>query len=201
MTTFDKVSVFLYRSGILISVLSVWYGTWAAYRATSGAIEDQAIAPARLTAVFTVFFISTGVSITFLHLYSRQVLNIIRSFFVIAALILVPFAALHFSGRLLLDVLTSFIGVAGFGFLLAAFSGIGAKEAFCFRILEGYYYGSLFALLVFIQLISVLIGNPWSLPELKTGMLAIISILTLLFLIKKFRLPLYVDIGDKSRYG
>jgi uncharacterized integral membrane protein len=198
LTIADRIAVFLYRTGIIVTVLCIVYGAYLVYSLAKGAIIAS---PGEMTAALAAFFVSIGISISLLHLYSRKILRIVRALFVIAALILIPYSIFNFSDRLALEILASPIGVIGLGFLFAAFSAIGAKEAFCFRLYEGYAYGIVSALLVFVHLGTVLFAAPDSLLIFKTILLFVISILTVLFTLKKMRLPLHYDIGDKSRYG
>ncbi|MDH4263147.1 MAG: DUF2301 domain-containing membrane protein [Spirochaetia bacterium] len=197
LTMYDKFSVFFYRMGIVISAMCILYAVYYFYLNTYDKILPKYFYGAYAIIVFWIFVISVSTSVTFLHLYSKKVLNIIRAFSVIGALTLILLAV---SGNL--DYLALFesngwrgkIGVIGLGFVLAGFSGIGAKEAFCFKLNEGYAYGIGLAILVILHLLGLLS------PHFGFMFSTFIGGLVLIFTIRKLFLPLHYDIGDKSRY-
>ncbi len=196
LTTFDKISVGLYRSGIVLAMLCIVYAAAFFYHVVFEIPLPFFLSGPNHTLVFWIFVSSVCFSISFLHLYSRQILNVIRSFAVIGFIILVARAI---AGEGLTEIIYSKgvsgkIGVAGWGFIMAAFAGIGAKEAYCFRLKEGYAYGILSAILVLTHLFGLL--------SQLTGyiLILLIAILVVTFTVRKLRLPLHYDIGDKSKY-
>ena len=220
LTTFDKVSVTLYRTGIILATLCLLFGVYYFHHLIGALITgseplpigsygeemskiNRDLIPEILrgdlpTVVFWVFFCSVGVSISFLHLYSKQILQVIRSFFVLGALILIPLNFLGADPLLKMIILRDggygLLGTFGMGFLLAAFGGVGAKEAFCFKLYEGYLYAILSAILVLMHLVGLFSAKA------EWVLLCIITVVVVIFTIKKMRLPLHYDIGDKSRY-
>ncbi|HEO65632.1 MAG TPA: hypothetical protein ENI73_07155, partial [Spirochaetes bacterium] len=147
--------------------------------------------------VFWAFFVSVGISLSFLHLYSSQILRVVQGFFMISALILIPLTFMSENSFLKsLFIGTgeyNKLGTVGIGFLLAGYSSIGAKEAYCFKLYEGYLY----AILSFFLVIIHLIGPS---PKVELGLFTVITVLAVVFTIRKLRLPLHYDIGDKSHY-
>ncbi|MES0491795.1 MAG: DUF2301 domain-containing membrane protein [Leptospirales bacterium] len=196
LTTFDKISVTLYRSGIVFSTLSLVYAVAFFYlgaQATASSIFSGGLP----FAVFWLFIICVDVSVSFLHLYSKQVLRIIQGCAAMGTIILLTgflFFGFSTSSIFYSEGIIGKVGLAGLGFVAAGFAGIGAKEAFCFKLNEGYAYGILSALLV--------IGHFFGIysPQIALGFLAVITVLVVVFTIRKLFLPLHYDIGDKSKY-
>lgn len=197
LTAYDKVTVFLYRLGIVISTACILYAVYFFYLNIYAKILPAFFSANYPVIVFWIFVISVSLSVSFLHLYSKKVLNIIRALTVAGGLIL---AFLALTGNL--DYLALFesngwrgkLGVVGLGFVLAGFSGIGAKEAFCFKLYEGYAYGIALAILVLLHLFGLLS------PRFGFIFFALIAVVILIFTFRKLFLPLHYDIGDKSRY-
>jgi len=197
LTAYDRFTVFLYRTGIVVATMCILYATGFFYLHVNALVVPPVFSGSNPVMVFWAFVGSVSVSVSFLHLYSKKVLNIIRAFAVFGVLILF-FLAL--TGNL--DYRALFeshgwqgkIGVIGLGFVLAGFSGIGAKEAFCFRLYEGYAYGIALAILVLLHLSGFLS------PGFGFVYTCLVAVLILVFTIRKLFLPVHYDIGDKSRY-
>jgi len=196
LTTYDKISVTLYRGGIVFSALSLVYAV--AYFYFGAKDSTSPIFTGSLPfIVFWIFIICVDISVSFLHLYSKQVLRIIQGCAAIGTLILLTgFLFFNFSPAPIFysEGFIGKIGLAGLGFVAAGFAGIGAKEAFCFKLNEGYAYGILSALLVIGHFIGI-----YTL-QIALGFLTVITVLVVVFTIRKLLLPLHYDIGDKSRY-
>ena len=196
LTTFDKISVTLYRGGIVLSALSLVYGVAYFFFGAKGS-SVSLFTGGFPFAVFWIFIICVDISVSFLHLYSKQILRMIQSCAAIGTLILLAgFVFFNFSPAPIFysEGIAGKIGLVGLGFVAAGFAGIGAKEAYCFKLNEGYIYGVLSALLV--------IGHFFGIytPQIALGLLSVITVLVVVFTIRKLFLPLHYDIGDKSRY-
>lgn len=197
LTWQDIVSVFIYRLGIVLCCLSMtylltffYYENW---KTTIPAFLNKGLA----TALFWVFCVSVSISVSFLHLYSKKILKIIRlmAYSGLAMVILLQFTNyLNFSDIINSLGLKGKLGILGTGLVLAGFSGIGAKEAFCFRLYEGYAFGIGLGILALLQLIGVL---PLTVAFI---LFALDWLLIFIFTARKLTLPLHYDIGDKSRY-
>jgi len=194
LTRTDKLSVFAYRTGIIISAFSIAYAAFLLFEfMQKGAIPENNYS----ILIFWCFVGSVAVSVSFLHLYSQKILRGIRVFVIIGAALLIVRSIVY--GLEINSIFTSAgfvgkLGVAGLGFVMAGFSGIGAKEAFCFKLLEGYLYAILMAILVLLQLFNI------TSTDFRISMLMVIALLVVFFTIRKMMLPLHYDIGDKSRY-
>ncbi len=197
LTAFDKVSVALYRSGIVVASLCLIFGLYYFYTLTIKGHPSSLLQSGVPEIIFWTFFVSVGISLSFLHLYSSQILRFVQGFFMMSALILIPFTFMSensFLSSIFIGVGDyNKLGTVGIGFLLAGFSAIGAKEAYCFKLYEGYLYAILSFLLVIIHLIG-----PF--PKIELGLFTVITFLVMFFTIRKLRLPLHYDIGDKSHY-
>jgi uncharacterized integral membrane protein len=71
---------------------------------------------------------------------------------------------------------------------------VAAKEAFCFRLTEGYIIAMLMPILLVLTSIGILHGD-----RAAYGLIAIAGLLVL-FNIRKVFQPIHYDIGDKSAY-
>lgn len=197
LTAFDKFTVFLYRSGIVIATACILYAIYFFYLNSAEATPNEYFIGRIPAIVFWVFVISVNMSVIFLHLYSKQILQAIRLATQAGSVILMILAVtgnLDYASLFQSSGWTGKVGVIGLGLVLAGFSGIGAKEAFCFKLYEGYAYGICLAILVLLQLFGALSAKNGFIFSLIPG------ILILVFTLRKLTLPLHYDIGDKSRY-
>ena len=197
LTTFDRFTVFLYRAGIVVSALCIAYAVTFFYLNVYAVILPEAFMNNYPVVVFWIFIASVNLSIIFLHLYSKKILRIIRIFSVAGSTILIFLALtgnLDYAALFESNGWRGKISVMGLGLVLAGFSGIGAKEAFCFKLYEGYIYGISLAILVIFHLLGILS------PKYGFIFSSFICILVIIFTIRKLFLPLHYDIGDKSRY-
>lgn len=206
LTLFDKVSVALYRGGIIISMLCLVVGAIILFFDEQSSLlfsDEKSSLTQSAQVIFWIFFCAVGCSIFTLHLYSKQVLRVIQSFYVFAAIILLLLVLISSWKPEKVDYIPAifdyWLGTIGSGFLLAAFSGIGAKEAFCFKLYEGYAYGILCLLLTLLNLLRIMFD--WNaLQSVEKTIYLLIVLLVIFFTIRKLRLPLHYDIGDKTKY-
>lgn len=200
LTTFDTLSVYLYRSGIFLACLAMVFGAIFFYTQiypTKGEPINVFTNPIP-TIVFWVFVASVGTSIMFLHLYNGKILKVFQGFFILSAILFAitflikenPVLPTLFEGTGLQRVISTF----ALGFTLATLGAIGAKEAFCFKLYEGYLFAILSALLVLIHLTGL------ASITFEFWFYVIITILVVIFTFRKLVLPLHYDIGDKTKY-
>ena len=197
LTRGDIISVFLYRSGIIFSMLALVYGFLFYFHViTHRTVPSFLSGPNHHIALFLLTF-SVVLSTSFLHLYSKTLLKAIR-IFALTGLVILIVRYIYFGNDIPSIVFSRGVsgktGVIGWGFIMAGFSGIGAKEAFCFKLYEGYAYAILSAMFVLLHLAGAL--------SLSAGFIfvTLITGLVVIFTFRKLRLPLFYDIGDKSRY-
>lgn len=185
LTVSDKVSVVLYRAGILISALLVCF---IAYLLFNGA-GPQAIKPMCLA-----LFASVGLSVSFIHLYVRSYKRNLIKLYIISLIALI---GLYFLSGGSPESLFSAGKSFGPLFLLPLSGCLGfitAKEAFCFKLMEGYLLAILMPAYLFLLSTGIF---PASFASYG---LLLIALLLVLFTLRKVFMPLHFDIGDKSAY-
>ena len=191
LTREDKFSVVLYRGGIVLSAIIVaGLAFFLSGTATSSTTPVQSLAADGL---LYGLFAAVGMSVFFIHLYVGRFKRYLRNLYVIglgclAALLVIGKGSL--SGALAQQPATALLllplsGCLGF---------VTAKEAFCFRLFEGY----LLAMLMPVYLLLVA-GTGLNSQGAGSG-LVLIAALLVLFTLRKVFMPIAYDIGDKSAY-
>jgi len=187
LTREDTVTVVLYRIGIVLSAIMV-----------SGLAYLLAIpSPPSNSPLADILgyglYASVGMSVFFIHLYMGKFKTFLKNLFYLglaglAGLLFIgngslSFALMHepYSALLLLPL----AGCLGF---------VTAKEAFCFKLFEGY----LLAMIMPFYLLLVAVGS-LSGRGVFLG-LALIAVMLIVFTLRKVSMPLAYDIGDKSAY-
>jgi uncharacterized integral membrane protein len=197
LTREDRITVILYRAGI---VLSTFFIAIAAVLAVAGMrwpdMLDIPLIFSGLAAnilILSLYF-SAGLSVFFIHLYVGKFHRLLKKIYygAVACLVLLfilgngsPATPLFRSmpvGALLLIPLSCCLGF------------ITAKEAFCFRLLEGYLLFMIMPVYLFLYGVGV-----FDKQQAAYG-LAFIAAMLLFFTFRKVFMPLHYDIGDKSAY-
>jgi len=197
LTKEDKITVVIYRSGILLSTLFIFFSAFLALQSTFGkGIMDYPVLRSGLAMgiLLLLLYFSVGLSVFFIHLYVGKFYRFLKKLYYVAVLCL---AVLFFAG----DgnpVVPFFMAPPYYALLLMPLSlclgFVTAKEAFCFRLLEGYLLAVIMPAYLFFYAVGAM--NPRS----ATVGLAIIAGLMTLFMLRKTFMPLHYDIGDKSAY-
>ena len=197
LTKEDKITVILYRVGILLSTLTVCVSAVLALQSAFGAgLQEHPfiVSGLGMGILLLVLYFSVGMSVFFIHLYVGKFYRILKQLYYAAALCLVvlfllghgnpaaPLFAPRPIGGLLLFPLSLCLGF------------VTAKEAFCFRLLEGYILALAMPAYVFFYSLGA-----WDQKGSAAG-LSLIAILLLLFMLRKIFMPIAYDIGDKSAY-
>lgn len=189
LTREDKVTVVLYRVGIVLTavIMSV-----LAYL-ISASVPSPAASDRWADLLAYCLYASVGLSVFFIHLYIRKFHTYLKNLFFIS---LGCLAALIYLGNGSLS--GGLVRVPSSTLLLLPLSGclgfVTAKEAFCFKLFEGY----LLALIMPFYLLLIASGG-------LTGRgaaygLALIAALLVVFTLRKVFMPIAYDIGDKSAY-
>lgn len=197
LTREDKISVILYRSGICIS--AVILGTAACFAIQGITGNDLSNYPfivsgLLLNILLLTLYLSIGMSVFFIHLYIGKFHRILKKIYYLSVVCL---AVLFFAGNGN-PVLPLFRTPPHAALLLIPISlclgFVTAKEAFCFKLLEGYLLAMLMPVYLFFYGIGVL--------HQKTAAfgLAIIAAMFVFFTLRKVFMPVHYDIGDKSAY-
>ena len=181
LTRWDRVSVVLYRLGIVFSTADIVAGVIFALTGRG------------TTAVFNILlvflYISVGLGVFFIHLYISKFHRALRGLYLLS---LVGFAVLLLAGKG--DAAGAITGRPFGPLLIIPLSGclgfITAKEAFCFKLKEGY----LLAILMPFYLLLIAAGN-----RSIVGPIAIAALMVF-FTLRKVFMPIHYDIGDKSAY-
>jgi uncharacterized integral membrane protein len=188
LTQYDRVSVLLYRAGLATAAAGIVIGYSVAWFRTALAGEGRQLGTCLL--LMTAVGISFGVG--FLHLYAATIRRALRWVWGAAV---VGLAAVVLSGG---DPVTFYFG-RGFGTILGAlwiacYAMLCVKEAFCFRLYEGYAFAALAPVVIVAHLFAM--GT----PAMRMAGWGVLAGLATLFTLRKLPQPLYYDIGDKSKY-
>ncbi|MBZ0157020.1 MAG: DUF2301 domain-containing membrane protein [Alphaproteobacteria bacterium] len=187
LTREDRISVVLYRAGIAISALLVTLGGYMLLNAAH--YRNDPLIGLKFTVLLLSLYISVGMSVFFIHLYVSKFHRVLKKLYYIA---LAGLGLLFFIGGG--NIYAVFAAKPYASLALLPLSGclgfITAKEAFCFKLIEGYLLAFLMPL--FLVYTALTGGVPY-------GTL-VIGLLLLLFTVRKVFQPLHFDIGDKSAY-
>ncbi len=192
LTREDRVTVVLYRAGIVLSALALLVAAWVAFRASGEA--PRAASGAVTSAMLLMLHVGVGLSVFFIHLYVGRFHRILKRGYLLSLLCLValfllgrgdPSVPLSQSPPFAAILLLPITGCLGF---------VTAKAAFCFRLYEGYLLALLMPMLVFLHALGAF--------GIQGGAaaLAVVSGLMVLFVFRKVFMPVHCDIGDKSAY-
>jgi uncharacterized integral membrane protein len=189
LTREDKVTVVLYRSGIVFSTILI---SGLAYL-LAAASSDPGASRLPLGMLGYGLYASVGLSVFFIHLYIGKFKTFLKNLYFLSLGCLV---ALIFLGK---GSLADGVAHAPVGpLLLLPLSGclgfVTAKEAFCFQLFEGY----ILAMVMPIYLLLVAVSS-MSYTAAVYG-LVLIAAMLVIFIIRKASMPLAYDIGDKSAY-
>jgi uncharacterized integral membrane protein len=193
LTKEDKITTVLYRTGIFLSAVLM---AIAAFIAVSPDMRDLPLIYSGLGAniIILSLYFSIGLSVFFIHLYIGKFYRVLKKIYYLSIFCLVlmflfgkgsPASVLFRvtpAGALLLIPLALCLGF------------ITAKEAFCFKLLEGYLLGMIMPAYLFVYGMGLL-----NQKSAAFG-LALIAAMLVFFMFRKVFMPLHCDIGDKSAY-
>lgn len=191
LTREDKITVVLYRIGIALSAVIM---AGLAYLLSTGSPDPRAGASNRSTDLLVYGLqASVGMSVFFIHLYVGKFKTYLKNLYYLS---LACLAALLIIGK---GSLSAALVQVPFGpLLLLPLSGclgfVAAKEAFCFRLLEGYLLAMIMPACLLLVAAGILSGKGAS-----SG-LVLVAALLVLFTVRKVFMPIAYDIGDKSAY-
>lgn len=186
LTSEDKITVVLYRVGIVLSTIII-----------SGLAFLLVAAPSMTTRTADILvyglYASVGMSVFFIHLYVGKIKGFLKNLYYLSLGCLV---VLLYVGK---GSLSNVLVHEPYGpLLLLPLSGclglVTAKEAFCFKLFEGY----LLAMIMPIYLLLVS-ANILTHAGASYG-LVLIAVMLVIFTLRKVFMPIAYDIGDKSAY-
>jgi uncharacterized integral membrane protein len=190
LTREDRITVVLYRVGIVLSAVII---AGLAYLLAASSLPGGARIGLSGDILAYGLHASVGMSVFFIHLYVGRFKTYLRNLYVLsigclAALLVIGKGSLSgalanepFSPVLLLPL----SGCLGF---------VAAKEAFCFKLVEGYLLAMIMPVYLLLVSSGLLVGRGAS-----YGLILIAAMLAVFTLRKVFQ-PLAWDIGDKSAY-
>jgi uncharacterized integral membrane protein len=197
LTREDSLTVVLYRTGIFLSAMIISISAFILFK--SMLADDSRGFPFLLSGLslnimLLVLYFSVGLSVFFIHLYIGKFYRTLKKIYYVAVVCL---AVLFFIGHGN-PVVPLFRVPPYSAFLLFPLSlclgFVTAKEAFCFRLVEGYILAILMPAYVFLYSVGALGGR-----GAAYGFLLIAAMLVF-FMFRKIFMPLHYDIGDKSAY-
>ena len=186
ITDGDRVGVIIYRLGLAIAALSFAIGTCLLI--FLGATPSVLAA---LTPLYGIFSLGLAVSLATIHIYLGPLHKLLQIFWAIGTITAV-ILAFQTTDPLALYVYNHPVTILGVGFTFASLTGIYFKEAFCFNRFETKFLTPLVPLLLLGHILGIL---PVVAEQI---LLAIWSILFLVFALRKAFQAIPPDIGDKS---
>lgn len=187
----DTVTVAIYRMGIGLSTVIVSGLAFLSLRVSSNSGADL-IGPSA-DSLFYGLYASVGMSVLFIHLYIGKLKRYLMVLYVVG---LACLAVLLYAGRG--SVSAALVNTGLSPLLLLPLSGclgfVTAKEAFCFRLFEGYLLAMIMPIYLLLVSVGVLTGKGAS-----SG-LVLIAAMLVIFTLRKVFMPIAYDIGDKAAY-
>ncbi len=191
LTREDKITVVIYRAGIVISAIII---AGLAYLLATES-SDFSTSRIGLSGDVLIFglYASVGMSVFFIHLYVGTFKKYLKNLYFISLgclIVLLSIGKGSLSGVLVHEpygplLLLPLSGCLGF---------VTAKEAFCFQLVEGYLLAMIMP--VYLLLVS---GSILTYAGASYG-LALIAVMLVIFTLRKVTMPIAYDIGDKSAY-
>jgi uncharacterized integral membrane protein len=187
LTREDTITVVLYRIGIVLSAVIV---SGLAYLFATA--SPEAGSPLGDILGYAMY-VSVGTSVFFIHLYIGKFKTFLKILFSIG---LAGLAGLLFLGKGSLSF--ALMHQPSSALLLLPLAGclgfVTAKEAFCFKLFEGYLLAMIMPLYLLLVSAGSLAGRGIFLG------LVLIAVMLVVFTLRKVTMPLAYDIGDKSAY-
>jgi uncharacterized integral membrane protein len=200
LTKEDIITVVLYRAGIFISCLIIVFSAFLAVRAVFvGDLRNFPNFPSSGAGIVSgvlllLLYFGTGLSVFFIHLYVGKFHRILKKIYYASFACLI---ALFFIGKG--NPGAPLFGPSPYSALLLipialCLGFVTAKEAFCFRLIEGYILAFIMPALIFFYSLGTL--------DQKSAAfgLAIVALMLVFFMLRKIFMPIHFDIGDKSAY-
>jgi uncharacterized integral membrane protein len=196
LTREDRITVILYRTGIFVSTLIIGISAFMVFRVLQSHINSFPFISSGLVlnVMLLVLYFSVGLSVFFIHLYIGKFYRVLKKIYYLAVACLV---ILFFLGQG--NPVIPLFRVPPYSALLLlplslCLGFVTAKEAFCFKLTEGYILALLMPAYIFFYGLGVLNQKSAALG------LILIAFLMIFFMFRKIFMPLHFDIGDKSAY-
>ncbi len=191
LTREDKITVVLYRVGIVICtiIMSALASLLATASSNSNAVRISSSADILIYGLYA----SIGISVFSIHLYIGKIKGYLRNLYFISLgclVVLLTIGKGSLSGAL--------VHIPYSPLLLLPLSGclgiVTVKEAFCFKLFEGYLLAMIMPIYLLLVSDKILAGQGASYG------LVMIAAMLVIFTLRKVFMPMAYDIGDKSAY-
>ena len=184
LTREDTITVVFYRVGIVMTTIII---SGLAYLLLTASTDLSA------DALAYCLYASVGLSVFFIHLYVGRFKVYLRNLYFVSLACLVALLIIGKGSITGVIVHDSYAAL-----LLLPLSGclgfVTAKEAFCFRLFEGYLLAIILPTYLLLVSGGILVGRSASYG------LVLIAIMLGIFTLRKVFMPISYDIGDKSAY-
>lgn len=191
LTKEDKVFVVLYRAGIVISTILIAVIAYMLFNAPY--YQADAAISIKANIMLILLYASVGTSVFFIHLYIGKFHKFLKRVYYISIISLI---ILFVIGKG--DIYWVLVNKTYSPLLLIPLAGclgfITAKEAFCFKLMEGYLLALIMPLFLF------LLSTGAMTTKSATNWTIFIAAMLILFTLRKVFMPIHYDIGDKSAY-
>jgi uncharacterized integral membrane protein len=191
LTKEDKISVVLYRSGIVVSTVLISIIAYILFNASHYQFAPSISVKANIMLI--LLYASVGTSVFFIHLYISKFHKFLKRLYYIAIVLLIILFVIG-KGNAYWVLVNKAYGPL----LLIPLSGclgfITAKEAFCFKLMEGYF------LALIMPLYLLLLSTGAMTIKAASNWVFFIAAMLILFTLRKVFMPIHYDIGDKSAY-
>ena len=189
LTREDKITVVLYRIGIVLSAIVMSGLAYLFVSSDAGPSGGSRSADLLACGLYA----AVGMSVFFIHLYVRKFHTYLKFLYAVSVGCL---AALFVIGK---GSLSGALSQVAYGpLLLLPLSGclgfVTAKEAFCFQLNEGYLLAMIMPIYLLLVSGGMLTGGGAAYG------LVLIAVMLVVFTIRKVFMPIAYDIGDKSAY-
>jgi uncharacterized integral membrane protein len=187
----DKITVVLYRAGIVMSTIII--SCLAFLLRTASSNSGRAFSSPLADILAYVLYASVGMSVFFIHLYVGKFKRFLLNLYFIG---LGCLAVLFYLGNG--SVSTALVITSYNPLLLLPLSGclgfVTAKEAFCFQLVEGYL------LAVIMPACLLLVSGGFLTYAGASYGLVLVAVMLVIFTLRKITMPIAYDIGDKTAY-
>jgi uncharacterized integral membrane protein len=187
----DKITVVLYRAGIVMSTIII--SCLAFLLQTISSNSGRPLSSPLADILAYVLYASVGMSVFFIHLYVGKFKRFLLNLYFIG---LGCLAVLFYLGNG--SVSTALVITPYSPLLLLPLTGclgfVTAKEAFCFRLVEGYL------LAVIMPACLLLVSGGFLTYAGASYGLVLVAVMLVIFTLRKITMPIAYDIGDKTAY-
>jgi uncharacterized integral membrane protein len=196
LTKEDKITVILYRTGIFLSALVMAIYAYIAFESSRLGPEayPSVVSGLTLNILLLILYFSVGLSVFFIHLYIGKFYRILKKVYYVAVVCLAALFLIGHGNPIVPIFRTPPISSLLLIPLSLCLGFVAAKEAFCFRLIEGYLLAFIMPAYLFIYAVGALTPN-----SAMFGLLLVAAMLVF-FMIRKIFMPIAFDIGDKSAY-